>query len=308
MINRVLIRIRIVQILFSCFQDETKNLKKAENDLLFSLQKSYDLYHYLFSLLIKLTDAQAQKLDARKSKLLPSQEDMNPNTRFVDNLFIAQLRENEDLGKYLNERPFAWENHDTFVRDLLNIIIASDIYTEYLNSSESGYEADREFWRKTFKQIISNNEDLYDLLEEESLYWNDDIEIVESFVLKTIKKFDPKNGSKQTLLPMFKDEEDKVYAVKLLRETLLNAGEYKELIDKYTKNWESERVAIMDMLIMQIAVAEILQFTSIPINVTLNEYIDIAKAYSTNKSASFINGILDTIVKDLKAEGRIIKK
>lgn len=308
MINRVLIRIRVVQMLFSYSQNGTNDLKKAENEFLFSLQKSYDLYFYLLLLLIELTDAYAGRVDARKSKLLPTQEDMSPNTKMLDNKFIKQLRANKQFTKYLEERPFSWTEHEAFVRNILNNILDSEIYKEYCQSNNEDYNEDREFWRKVFKQIICASEDLYTLLEDESLFWNDDIEIVQSFVIKTIKRFEEKNGAEQTLLPMFKDDSDREFAIKLLRESLLNGKEYREIIDKYTKNWESERIAIMDMIIMQIAIAEILNFPSIPISVTLNEYIDISKSYSTAKSASFINGILDTMVKEFKEQKKIIKK
>jgi N utilization substance protein B len=308
MINRVLIRIRVVQILFSCCQGETRDLRKGENELLFSLQKSYDLYHYLLLLLIELTDVYDARVDARKSKLLPTHEDMNPNTRLLDNQFVEQLRKNQQLQKYIKERPFLWREHDAFLRNLLDNIIASDIYKEYLDKAVTDYNDDREFWRSIFKNIICANEELYDLLEDESLYWNDDIEIVESFVLKTIKRFEKTNNADQELLPMFKDDTDREFAVKLFRESVLNEKEYRETINKYTKNWESERIAFMDMLIMQIAMAELVSFPSIPISVTLNEYINIAKSYSTQKSAAFVNGILDSIVNDLKAENKIIKK
>lgn len=308
MINRVLIRIRVVQILFSCCQGETRDLKKGENELIFSLQKSYDLYHYLLLLIIELTDIYIARVDARKSKLLPTQEDMNPNTKLLDNQFVQQLRENRQLQKYLKERPFLWRDSDAFLRNLLDSILASDIYKEYSEKLMVDYNDDREFWRSAFKNIICTTEELYDLLEDESLFWNDDVEIVESFVLKTIKRFEKNNGADQELLPMFKDDTDREFAIKLFREAILNEKEYKEIINKYTKNWESERIAYMDMLIMQIAMAELLQFPSIPISVTLNEYINIAKAYSTQKSAAFVNGILDSIVNDLKAENKIIKK
>lgn len=308
MINRVLIRIRVVQILFSCSQDETTDLRKAENELLFSLQKSYDLYFYLLSLMVELTDTYAQKIDARKSKLLPSEEDIRPNTKLLNNGFINQLRRNTQLEKYLTDRPFSWCDHEAFLPKILDNILSSEIYKEYLSEEEHTYNGDREFWRKIFKQIICNEEDLYTLLEDESLYWNDDIEIIQSFVIKTIKKFEEEKGAAQELLPMFKDDSDREFAVKLLRESLFNGKEYRQLIEKYTQNWESERIALMDMVIMQIAIAEIMTFPSIPISVTLNEYIDIAKSYSTAKSASFINGILDAIVKELKEEKKIIKK
>lgn len=309
MINRVLIRIRVVQILFSYSQEEKIDLKKAETELLFSLQKSYDLYFYLLFLMVELTEVYEQKVDARKSKLLPSQEDMRPNTKLLENKFIKQLAQNESLQKYLSERPFSWfDQNETFLRKLLDDILNSEIYADYLSNKEEGYAEDREFWRKVFKQMISANEELCNILEDESLYWNDDIEIIESFVLKTIKRFDESKGASQELLPMFRDETDREFAVKLFRESLLNAKGYRELIDKYTHNWESERIALMDMVIMQIAIGELLTFPSIPVNVTLNEYIDIAKSYSTAKSASFINGVLDSIVKELKEEKKIFKK
>ncbi|MDR0823670.1 MAG: transcription antitermination factor NusB [Prevotella sp.] len=308
MINRVLIRIRVVQILFSCSQNETTDLKKAESELLLSLQKSYDLYFYLLSLMVELTNAYAQKVDIRRSKFIPTKEDISPNTKLINNKFISQLSQNTELVKYLADRPFSWYDQESFVRKLLDNILKSEAYKEYIANPSFQYEDDRELWRKIFKQIICTDEELYSILEDESLYWNDDIEIIESFVLKTIKRFDESKGTAQELLPMFKDDSDREFAIKLLRESLLGGNEYRKLIDKYTKNWESERIAQMDMVIMQIAIAEIAEFPAIPISVTLNEYIDIAKSYSTAKSASFINGILDSIVKELKEEKKIIKK
>lgn len=308
MINRVLIRIRVMQIVFAYYDNETKDLRKAESELLFSLQKSYDLYHYLLSLMIEVTDLHKTRLDNRKSKLLPSQQDINPDTRLVNNKFIAQLRANKALTEYMNDKPYSWSENDGYIKALLDDILSSDIYKEYLQLETCDYDNDREFWRSVFKNLIAQSEDLYDWLEDESLYWNDDVEIVASFVIKTIKRFDESKGADQELLPMLKDNSDQQFALKLLRETFFNSGEYLEMIGKYTKNWESERIANMDMVIMQIAIAEVLNFASIPTNVTLNEYINIAKAYSTAKSASFINGILDAIIKDLKANNKIVKQ
>lgn len=308
MINRALIRIRVMQIFFAYYENETKDLKKAESELLFSLQKSYDLYHYLLSLMIEVTDLQKTKVENRKSKLLPSQQDINPDTKLINNKFIEQLRVNTELNKFLADRPYSWEDHDAFVKALLDDILASDTYRDYAQLTETDYNTDREFWRSIFKSHIAQSEDTYTILEDDSLYWNDDVEVIASFILKTIKRFEPENGASQELLPMFKDESDRQYAVTLLRETFFNSNQHRELIDKYTKNWESERIATMDMVIMQIAIAEVLHFPSIPTSVTMNEYINIAKAYSTAKSASFINGILDSVIKDLKADKKIVKQ
>lgn len=304
MINRVLIRIRVVQVLYSSYQSENRDVKKAETDLMFSLQKSYDLYFYFLLLMIELTEAYTRKTETAKGKFLPTNEDINPNQKLLENKFIELLRNNQQMLDYLKDRPLSWHDNEAFLRNLLETIISSDIYNDYLEE-ESSYESDREFWRKVFKKFVCANEELADILEEESLYWNDDIEIVESFVLKTIKKL---NTEDQSLLPMFKDSEDSAFAIKLLRESMLNVKEYRDLISKYAKNWESERIAFMDLIIMQIAITELLHFPSIPVNVTLNEYINIAKSYSTQKSASFINGILDPIVTELKNDKKMLKK
>lgn len=308
MINRVLIRIRVIQVLYSTYLNESGDLKKAETELMFSLQKSYDLYYYLLSLLIEITDTHNRRLESRKSKLLPTDEDLNPNTKLSENLFIKLLKSNVQFDKYITDRPQSWEDHENYVKSLLEKILNSDIYAEYLANEVSDFETDREFWRKVFKMFIYCDEQLDDLLEDDSLFWNDDIEIVQSFVIKTIKKLDPDKGANQALLPMFKDEEDRQFAIKLLRETMFNVKMARELIDKYVKNWESERIAFMDMIIMQAAVSELLAFPTVPINVTMNEYINIAKSYSTQKSSSFINGILDSIVTELKNENKLLKK
>lgn len=308
MINRVLIRIRVLQILFSCYQSDTRDLKKAENDLMFSLQKSYDLYHYFLLLPIVITESYEIRVESRRAKLLPSDEDRHPNVRLLQNKFVAQMKANVYLQKYLEDRPFSWEEHETFVRNLLDTILKSKAYNSYLLKDSVTYDDDRELWRDIFKNIICETEELYDILEDESLFWNDDIDIVSSFALKTIKRFSPEAGSEQELLPMFKDASDREFAIKLLRESMLNVKAYRDIIDQYTKNWESERIAFMDMLIMQIAIAELIAFPSIPISVTLNEYINIAKSYSTAKSAGFVNGILDAVVNDLKEQNKIIKK
>ena len=307
MINRNLIRIRTVQLVYSWYQNTNKDLRKAEKELMFGLEKSYDLYYYMLQLLLELTKAYEYRVEAKKNKFLPSEEDINPNMHLLENKFILQLSDNKQLLKYLTERPLSWENNDAYVKSLLDTILESDIYKNYSLTQSPTYDQDREFWRKTFKQFIYGNEDLSDLLEDECIYWNDDVEIVQSFVLKTIKQFSENRGSDQPLLPMFKDEEDKKYALKLLHETILNEKKFRDLIETHTDKWDFERIAIMDLVIMQVALAEIFTFESIPTNVSLNEYIEIAKSYSTPKSSTFINGILDAIVHKIKNENLIFK-
>lgn len=307
MINRVLIRLKIVQIVYAYYQNGGKNLDTAEKELFFSLSKAYDLYNYLLLLMVEVTKQANKRLNAAKNKLVPTKEELFPNTKFVENRFIAQLEVNKQLLEFSNDQKKTWENEADFVKTLCDKILESDIYKEYMASETSSYEEDRELWRKLYKNIIFNNIELDQVLEDQSLYWNDDKEIVDTFVLKTIKRFDEKNGAKQELLPEFKDEEDQDFARRLFRRTILNADYYRHLISENTKNWDLDRVAFMDVVIMQIALAEILSFPNIPVSVSLNEYVEIAKLYSTPKSGGFINGTLDGIVNSLKKENKLTK-
>lgn len=307
MINRVLIRLKIVQIVYAYYQNGGKNLDTAEKELFFSLSKAYDLYNYLLLLMVEVTKQANKRLNAAKNKLVPTKEELFPNTKFVENRFIAQLEVNKQLLEFSNNQKKTWENEADFVKTLCDKILESDIYKEYMASETSSYEDDRELWRKLYKNIIFNNIELDQVLEDQSLYWNDDKEIVDTFVLKTIKRFDEKNGAKQELLPEFKDEEDQDFARRLFRRTILNADYYRHLISENTKNWDLDRVAFMDVVIMQIALAEILSFPNIPVSVSLNEYVEIAKLYSTPKSGGFINGTLDGIVNSLKKENKLTK-
>ena len=307
MINRVLIRLKIVQIVYAYYQNGGKNLDTAEKELFFSLSKAYDLYNYLLLLMVEVTKQANKRLNAAKNKLIPTKEELFPNTKFVENRFIAQLEVNKQLLEFSNNQKKTWENETDFVKNLCDKIFESDIYKEYMASETSSYEEDRELWRKLYKNIIFTNVELDQVLEDQSLYWNDDKEIVDTFVLKTIKRFDEKNGAKQELLPEFKDEEDQDFARRLFRRTILNADYYRHLISENTKNWDLDRVAFMDVIIMQIALAEILIFPNIPVSVSLNEYVEIAKLYSTPKSGGFINGTLDGIVNSLKKENKLTK-
>ena len=307
MINRVLIRLKIVQIIYAYYQNGGKNLDTAEKELFFSLSKAYDLYNYLLLLMVEVTKQANKRLNAAKNKLVPTKEELFPNTKFVENRFIAQLEVNKQLLEFSNNQKKTWENEADFVKTLCDKILESDIYKEYMASETSSYEEDRELWRKLYKNIIFNNIELDQVLEDQSLYWNDDKEIVDTFVLKTIKRFDEKKGANQELLPEFKDDEDQEFARRLFRRTILNSDYYRHLVSENTKNWDLDRVAFMDVVIMQIALAEILSFPNIPVSVSLNEYVEIAKLYSTPKSGGFINGTLDGIVNSLKKENKLTK-
>ena len=307
MINRILIRIKVMQIVYAYYQKESTDLKVAENELLLSLRRSYDLYHYFLLLIVDVTRMYERMIESRRNKYRPSDEELNPDLRLLNNRLAAMIAENESLLKYVKEHGISWSDDLDFVKRILEMILTSDVYAEYIKNEDDNFDVDKDFWRVVFKRIISNNEDVEEYLEEKSIYWNEDVDIIESFVIKSIKRFDETKGSKQDLIPMFVNNDDYNYVIQLFRQTLLNGEKYRMLIDKHMKNWESERVANMDMVIMQIALAEIMNFPTIPVSVTLNEYIDAAKYYSTPKSGTFINGVLDSIVEELKTEKLLIK-
>jgi N utilization substance protein B len=238
---------------------------------------------------------------------MPSEEEMNPNMRLVENRFVKQLAGNKDLKHYVTERKLSWSNDHDFLKSILELLLASEEYADYLQNPRDSYQTDKEFWRAVFKRLICGNEMISDYLEDKSIFWNDDVEIVSTFVLKTIKRFEEGEGGNQILLPMFKDQDDRLFAVQLFREAILHGAEYRERISRHARNWETERVANIDMFIMQIAIAEVMAFPSIPVSVSLNEYIDMAKYYSTPKSGTFINGILDSVVEELKKEKGLFK-
>ncbi|MDR1258205.1 MAG: transcription antitermination factor NusB [Tannerellaceae bacterium] len=307
MINRTLIRIKILQIIYAYYQNGAGDLKAAEKDLLFSLRKSYDLYHYFLLLIIALTNLQERILDGRMHKYMPTDEELHPNMRLVNNRFARQLELNEGLQHYVNEYKISWDNDRDFLRGMLDTLLASDLYAAYLDDPDDSYDTDREFWRTAFRTFVCGNESFNEYLEDKSIFWNDDVDIVGTFTLKTIKLFSEREGSRQTLIPMFNNEETREFALTLFRESLLHGAEIRERIGRHMQNWETERVANLDLIIMQLAVAELMAFPSIPVSVSLNEYIDMAKYYSTPKSGTFINGILSAIVDELKKEKVLFK-
>ncbi len=307
MINRILLRIKIIQILYAFYKSEGKTALMVEKELFYSIEKTYDLYFHLLNLAVLITDYAASRIEYGKNKLRPTLEELNPNTRFIDNAFVAQLMNNEQFMDYLTVRKLSWVNHPEVIKELYEEILACDFFQEYMNSDNFDYQADKDLWRKIFKKVILFNESLDNSIEDQSIFWIDDVEIVVSFIIKTIKRFSQQAGSKQKLLPMFKDDEDIDFAKRLLYGVLQNGSAYRELIDENTQNWELDRIAFMDILIMEIAISELIDFPTIPINVTLNEYIEIAKSYSTDKSGTFINGVLDNIVRKLKEENKLIK-
>ena len=308
MVNRILIRIKVLQIVYAYYQNGNGNLQSAEKDLQFSLKKSYELYLSFLLLLIEVTHLQSQIIETKKEKYIPTQEELNPNMRFVNNRVIAQLAADKGFWQLIKENGISWDNDEDFVKRVLELILSSDLYAEYLEAEEDSYEHDLQFWAKAFKQLICDNEMIEEHLEDKSIFWNDDVEIIESFVLKTIKRFKETQPATSALQPMFKGEEDRTFAIKLLRQTFLKKEEYRELIGRYLTNWEADRIAHIDMVILQIALAEIFAFPTIHTSISINEYIEIAKYYSSPKKVPFINAILEAIIRDAKRDHKLLKE
>ena len=306
MINRELIRIKTVQLTYAYYQNGSKNIDSAEKELLFSLSKAYDLYNFLLALIVSITREAQRHLEVAQSRAQREGTEM-PSQKFVNNRFALQLEGNKMLNDFMETQKKTWNDEPEFLKKMYQLVADSQIYKDYMASPEDSYEADRELWRKLYRTLIQHNEDLDALLEEQSLYWNDDKEVVDTFVLKTIKRFEEKNQSHQELLPEYDNEEDKDYARKLFRATIMNGDEYQHFMSEASRNWDFSRLAYMDIIIMQIAIAEMMTFPSIPINVTINEYVEIAKLYSTPRSASYINGMLDAIARHLTKTGKLLK-
>jgi N utilization substance protein B len=303
MISRRLLRIKALMALYAFNRREDENLTQAETELMFSIGKTYDLYHYLLLLVLEVADIAGEKIDQALLKRMPTAKDLNPQRRFVDNALIAQLRKNSAFKSYVSQKKLTWVNYSHIPRLMYNKMIAWDLYEQYMNSEDHNYQADKKFIIKLITNLFSESEDLHSGLEEQSIYWNDDLEYVSSMVEKTLKKFKPESGENTSLMPLFKNTEDEEFVKILFRKAVLHSDKYSELIDKNTTNWEVERIALMDILVMRLAITEIIEFPEIPVKVTLNEYIEIAKYYCTSKSSTFVNGILDNIVKEIREKG-----
>ena len=303
MISRRLLRIKALMALYAFNRREDENPIQAETELMFSIGKSYDLYHFLLLLVLEVADIASEKIDQALQKRIPSHEDLNPRKRFIDNQLICQLRKNLEFKNYLTSKKLSWVNNSHIPRLLYNKMIVWEVYEEYMNSENCNYQSDKKFIIRLITELFSNSEDLQSNLEEQSIYWNDDMEYISSMVEKTLKKFKTDSGEKTSLMPLFKNAEDEEFVKILFRKAIVHSKKCSELIDKNTTNWEVDRIALMDILVMQLAITEILEFPEIPVKVTLNEYIEIAKYYCTSKSSTFVNGILDNIVKEIRDEG-----
>ena len=331
MISRRQLRIKALSVLYASNRKELDDLDAAEQELVLSIRKSYDLYHYLLLLLVALSDVARERVALSRAKKIPGPEDINPNTRFAENRVIAQIRNNDALHNYSEPTPALWTRKDKItsfrtlsrwlgtlglswadrpevVRIIFNEMAKWDSYIEYMNSPDNSYRSDMHFIKEIATKFLPASEDLGSILEEQSVYWNDDLPFVAAMIRNSIGKFREQDDGRSTALPrLFTNDDDEAFVKILLRKTILNGEKNSALIDAHTTNWEVERIALMDKLVMQLAITEIVEFPEVPVKVTLNEYIEIAKDYCTSKSSTFVNGILDKIVKEMRASGTMKK-
>lgn len=330
MISRRQLRIKALSVLYACNRKEIDDLETAEQELLLSIRKSYDLYHYLLLLLIAMSDVAREKVALSRNKKIPSPEDINPNRRFADNRVINQLRNNEHLSAYTAATPalwttkdkitgfrglsrwlgtlgLSWSDHPEVVRMVYNEMTSWEVYTDYMSSPDDSYRADQRFIKEVVLRLFPASDDLASSLEEQSVYWNDDLPFVTAMIRNSVGKYREHDDGTIVLPSMFTNSDDEEFVKVLLRKAILNSERNSALIDTHTTNWEVERIALMDKLVMQLAITELVEFPEVPVKVTLNEYIEIAKDYCTAKSSTFVNGILDKIVKEMRANGSFTK-
>ena len=307
-LNRRHLRIKVLQSLYAYFQSDEEDYVKAERELMRSVEQMYDLYLYLILIYPEVREIAEHRIEERKKKLRPTDDDLNPNRKFVDNAVMIAVENSTELRKVSEERKVNWlgdENKEMF-RKLFLVITESESYIHHMNNGISGFEEDKAFAVEIFKNEIANFDLLHSFFEERSIRWLDDIDLVCSMVIKTIRQIE--EGATLTLLPLYKKDDDEQEFVKeLFKMTVSMNTENEKLIDTLTENWELERIAKMDILLMKMAITELQIFPSIPTKVTLNEYIEISKFYSTPKSNGFINGILDKAIEKLTKEGLIRK-
>jgi N utilization substance protein B len=309
MISRRYLRIKTFQALYAYFHSGSENRQKTEKELFLSIERMYDLYLLLLTIHSDLSHLAQLKMEEAKQKRLPTEDDLHPNMKFVENAAFQSLANNSSLQSLVNAKKLYWNNDQELLGKLFNFIRKHPVYLEYMSTKTSSFEMDKKFAVDLYKKIVAENDFFISEMSEKSIYWGyDEIDFVLSMVIKTIKKLEAKGTNSNVILNTYNDEEDDTEFVKtLFRTTIDNNEAFAQLIANKTKNWEVERIATVDILLMKMALSELKAFKSIPVKVTLNEYIDLSKSFSTPKSKIFVNGILDKLIADLNQQGEIKK-
>lgn len=311
MLSRRLIRVKVMQALYAFFQSDDNDLPAAEKRLIVNIDRIYELYIWQLAFLVDLFAYFRQRTDEAKQKFLPSEEELHPSTRFIDNKLILQLEQSNDFIKQCGRFKVNWADEREMFRLMYNDIRASEEYQDYMKAEKNTYEDDRSILIKIIRTHLFPSQLLQSYFEERNIHWVDDFDTALLMVMKTLKSFTSRRDAQKPLPHLYEDEEsekeDKLFAKDLLKKTVLYSKEYAGIIAARAKNWELERIALIDIIMMKMALAELFQFPSIPVKVTLNEYIEISKEYSTPKSKLFLNGLLDKMVIEFKQENKIVK-
>mgnify|MGYP001216947641 CR=1 FL=1 len=308
MLNRRHIRIKVMQTLYASKGGESESVKVSERFLLQSLDSMYDLFIAQLSLFIEVHSKSKDHLEKTQKKILATKEEKNPNSKFVNNEVLKLLSSNEALLGFIeDQKENLWYLDFEYIDIIFKSILKSDLYKDYMSTKTSTFKEDKVFIIDLFTEVIAPNDKLYDYFEDKRITWLDDLPVVNTAILKILKKVKASSEGQFFTPKLFKDLEDRDFGVELLKKTMLNQAKFIEEIGSKTKNWDAERITQIDTVLMQMAICEFQKFPSIPVKVTINEYLEIAKEYSTPKSSNFINGILDKIVKEYTAEGNLNK-
>lgn len=306
MLNRRFLRIKIMQALYGYFRDENADIKTAEKNLFTSIDKTYELFLHLLSFLSNLHFSARISQEGGRAKRLPTKEDLDPNQKFINNALLTAISDSKAINSEFTKKTISWQNDQDLVRKLFSELKGTAFYKEYMQSGPNTFEEDKKLIKLILQELLYNHELFNFWFEERNIHWSDDLHFVFVFLNKWLDGLDSENNL--SLPPLYRDtEEDKKFVADLFRKTIMHTAEFDELIDRHTKNWELERIAHLDILLMKMTLAEILYISNVPVKVSMNEYIDLAKEYSSPQSGRFINGVLDKMVIELKKENKIQK-
>lgn len=306
MLSRRLLRIKVIKGVYAHLQCQCDNIPASEKNLVAAIDKAYDLYFQMLALAPELVRYAEERQEIGRNKKLPTYEDLHPNRKFVENKAIARISECEAINNFVQKRGLGWVKNSDLIKSLYQTLCAQDFYQKYMASPDSSFREDAQLLADIYMNMLEENEALETVLEEQSILWSDDLGYILTMAARTAGGM--KESHEQVkLMPKFKSEDDLEFAKRLFRNSIICFDENKALIDRFSSNWDVERVALMDNIILAVAITEAESFPSIPIKVTLNEYIDISKYYSTASSSTFINGVLDKVTTTLTEEGKIKK-
>lgn len=313
MLNRRHLRVKVLQALYAHFQTDGSEVSQQEKRLVLSIESIYDLYIYLLSSLIEVRDFASNRMEDARLKFLPTEAELNPNTRFVENRFLEQLSNNRSLRKNITRLSVSWADHQEIIRKIFLAFRDSEAYSAFMEKPTVSYREEKDIVLHLFGSFMLESEAYTSLFEEKNIHWADDIDTASALLVKTLKKWDVAMDEFHELPPLMinpdEEGEDLIrdFVLKLFRKTIVHKTEFDKLIADRAQNWDIERIALLDVILLKMALTELTEFPTIPVKVTLNEYIEISKEYSTPRSRQFVNGMLDKLVVDLREAGRINK-